>query len=329
MKVLVTGSAGHLGEALMRVLRERPGFEPIGLDRLESPTTDIVGSILDPEAVEAGVAGVQAILHTATLHKPHIGSHSPQAFVDVNVSGTLRLLEAAVAAGVDAFVFTSTTSAFGSALRPPPDRPAVWVTEALAPVPRNVYGVTKAAAEDVCQLFHQDYGLPCLVLRTSRFFPEEDDDPAARAAFSADNLKVNELLYRRVDLADVVDAHLLALERAAGIGFGRFIISATTPLQPEDVGALRRGLPGVLDRRVPGWRDAYERMGWTLLPGIDRVYDNRLAREVLGWQPRYDFVHALRSLAANRGHRSALAASVGYKGYHREPAARQSGAVGR
>ncbi|HEX7036472.1 MAG TPA: NAD(P)-dependent oxidoreductase [Pseudomonadales bacterium] len=329
MKVLVTGSAGHLGEALMRVLRERPGFEPIGLDRLESPTTDIIGSILDPEVVEAGVAGVQAILHTATLHKPHIGSHSPQAFVDVNVSGTLRLLEAAVAARVQVFVFTSTTSAFGNALRPPPDRPAVWVTEALAPVPRNVYGVTKAAAEDVCQLFHQDHGLPCLVLRTSRFFPEEDDDPAARGTYSADNLKVNELLYRRVDLADVVDAHLLALERAARIGFGRFIISATTPLEPEDAGALRRDLPSVLDRRVPGWRDVYGRLDWAMLPGIDRVYDNRLAREVLGWQPRHDFTHALRCLAANRDHRSALAVSVGYKGYHREPAARQSEAVKR
>ena len=81
------------------------------------------------------MAGVTAVIHSATLHKPHVATHSRQAFVDANIAGTLTLLEAALAAGVSAFVYTSTTSAFGSALSPAPGQPAAWITEDVAPVP--------------------------------------------------------------------------------------------------------------------------------------------------------------------------------------------------
>ena len=129
---------------------------------------------------------------------------------------------------------TSTTSAFGDALKPPPGEPAAWIDESVAPVPKNIYGVTKTAAEDLCRLFHRNEGLACVVLRTSRFFPEEDDDPHAREAFADDNAKANEFLFRRVAIEDVVDAHLLAAERAPAIGFGKYIVSATTPFRRED-----------------------------------------------------------------------------------------------
>ena len=102
------------------------------------------------------MAGVEAVLHAATLHKPHVATHSRQEFVDTNVTGTLNLLEEAAAAGVGAFVFTSTTSVFGDALVPPPGAPAAWITEDVVPVPKNIYGVTKVAAEDLCQLFHRN-----------------------------------------------------------------------------------------------------------------------------------------------------------------------------
>ena len=128
--------------------------------------------------------------------------------------GTLILLEEAARARVRAFVMTSTTSTFGDALKPPQGQPAAWIDERVAPVPKNIYGVTKTAAEDLCQLFHRNEGLAAIVLRTSRFFPEEDDDPAARKAYADDNAKANEYLFRRVAIEDVVDAHLLAIERA-------------------------------------------------------------------------------------------------------------------
>jgi nucleoside-diphosphate-sugar epimerase len=317
MKILVTGSAGHLGEGLVRTLRA-DGIEAVGLDILASPYTDVTGSIADRALVRTAMQGVDAVVHAATLHKPHVGSHSRQEFVDTNITGTLNLLEEAVAAGASRFVFTSTTSTFGRALTPPPGAPAAWITEDVAPVPRNVYGATKTAAEDLCELVHRDHGLPCLILRTSRFFPEPDDRDEIRTAYEDANLKVNELLYRRVDLADVVSAHRLALDRAPEIGFGRYIISATTPFTRDDLQSLRADAPAVVARRFPDYEQIYAGRGWRMFPSIERVYVNERARTELGWQPRYDFAHALELLANGEEVRSELAKQVGAKGYHAE-----------
>ena len=317
MKIVVTGSAGHLGEGLVRTLRA-DGVEAVGLDILASPYTDITGSIADRALVRAAAQGVDAVVHAATLHKPHVGSHRRQDFVDTNITGTLNLLEEAVAAGASRFVFTSTTSAFGRALTPAPGAPAAWITEDVAPVPRNIYGATKTAAEDLCELVHRDHGLPCLLLRTSRFFPEEDDRDEVRSAYEDANLKVNELLYRRVDLADVVSAHRLALEKAPAIGFGRYIISATTPFTRDDLQSLRADAPAVVARRFPHYGQVYAERGWRMFPSLERVYVNERARTDLGWEPRYDFAHALELLANGEEVRSELAKQVGAKGYHAE-----------
>src|SRR5262245_5663605 len=315
MKILVTGSAGHLGEALVRVL-QNTSHEAIGLDLIHSDFTNEVGSIADRDFVGRCMKGVEGILHTATLHKPHVFTHNRQSFVDTNITGTLVLLEEARSAGVRSFVFTSTTSAFGGALTPPADSPAVWVTEDTTPVPKNIYGVTKTAAEDLCELFHRDHRLSCLILRTSRFFPEEDDDKQTRQAFDNGNVKANEFLYRRVDLEDVVSAHMLALEKAPAIGFGRYIISATTPFTSDDLFDLRANAPLVVKRRFPDYEEEYARRGWKMFPGIERVYVNERARDDLGWSPRYDFKYVLDSLRAGADPRSPLALAVGIKGYH-------------
>jgi nucleoside-diphosphate-sugar epimerase len=265
------------------------------------------------------MADVDAVLHTATLHKPHVGSHGKQAFVDTTVSGTLTLLEEAVAAGLRSFVFTSTTSAFGRALTPQPGQPAAWITEDVVPRPRNIYGVTKTAAEDLCELAHAEHGLPVIVLRTSRFFPEGDDDEQVRAAYADPNVKANEFLYRRVDVADVADAHLLAMERAAGIGFGRYIVSATTPFTPDDLAELREDAPAVVARLFPAYEAEYARRGWRMFPSVGRVYVNARARADLGWSPRYDFRSVLDALKAGEDPASPLARAIGAKGYHDAP----------
>ena len=315
MRILVTGSSGHLGEALMRVLSD-DGHEVIGLDVLASPHTDVVGSIVDRNVVQRSVAGVDAIVHAATLHKPHVGSHRRADFVATNIAGTLNLLEEAVVAGVSRFIFTSTTSAFGRALAPEEGQPAAWITEDVRPVPRNIYGTTKTAAEDLCQLMWQDHGLPCLILRTSRFFPEPDDRDDVRTAFGDLNIKVNELLYRRVDIEDVVSAHRLALERAPAIGFARYVISATTPLTPDDLTDIRADLPAVVERLYPNYVDIYATRGWSMFGSIERVYVNERARRELGWAPRYDFARALERVGNDEDPRSELARTVGAKGYH-------------
>ncbi|WP_119461520.1 NAD-dependent epimerase/dehydratase family protein [Rhodospirillaceae bacterium SYSU D60014] len=317
MKALVTGSAGHLGEALVRTLTDLKQ-EVVGLDILESPFTTHLGSITDRSFVKRCMRGVQAVFHTATLHKPHVVTHSQQDFIDTNITGTLTLLEEAAAAGVESFVYTSTTSVFGDALVPPAGAPAAWVTETVTPVPKNIYGVTKAAAEDLCQLSHRNQGLACLVLRTSRFFPEEDDNKAVREAYPDANIKANEYLFRRVDIEDVVSAHLLAAEHAPAIGFRTYVISATTPFLPDDLPDLRSDAPLAVRRRVPDYEVEYERRGWTMFPSIDRVYVNERARTDLGWRPRYDFNDILARLRTGNDIGSPLARTIGSKGYHAE-----------
>jgi nucleoside-diphosphate-sugar epimerase len=314
-RILVTGSSGHLGDGLVRVLRAQ-GRDVVGLDILASPSTAIVGSVADRQVVRAALAGVTGVVHAATLHKPHVMSHTRQEFVDTNVTGTLAVLEEAVAAGVERLVFTSTTSTFGRALTRAPGEPAAWITEDVRPVPRNVYGVTKCAAEDLCELVARDDGLPVVVLRTSRFFPEPDDSEEVRATYADANAKANEVLYRRVDLADAVDAHLLALERAPALGFARLIVSATTPFAPADAAELGRDAPAVVRRLFADQERVYAERGFRMFPRIDRIYDNARARAALGWEPAYDFRRVLDLLAAGEEPRSELARAVGAKGYH-------------
>jgi UDP-glucose 4-epimerase len=315
MRILVTGSAGHLGEALIRSMSAK-GHEAVGLDIQASEFTHHVGSITDPDCVEHCMRGIDAVVHAATLHKPHVATHTRQQFIDTNVTGTLNLLEAARRAAVGSFVFTSTTSTFGDAMRPAPGEPAVWVTENLRPAPKNIYGVTKLCAEGLCRMFARNQDLPCIVLRTSRFFPEEDDNINKRQAFTDDNLKVNELLFRRADIQDMVSAHELAIGKAPELGFETFIVSASSPFRESDAAALGRDTPAVVQRYVPGYVEEYENRGWKMFHSIGRVYDNRHAREVLGWRPQYDFEHAIGALREGRDYRSELAIQVGSKGYH-------------
>ena len=315
MTIVVTGSAGHLGEALMRTLRaaNRPA---LGLDLRPSPFTDRVGSINDRGFVGESLRGARVVVHCANLHKPHVSTRADEDFLITNAAGTLVLLETAVDAGVDAFVYTSTTSVFGSALTPAASEPAAWITEDVAPIPKNIYGATKQAAETLCELYARQRRLPAVVLRTSRFFPEADDDPRVAAAYDVANAQVNELLYRRVDLEDVVSAHLLAIDKAPALGFARYIVSATTPFSRDDAAALREDAAAAARRLFPDYEALYAKRGWRMFPSIDRVYDNHAAVAELGWRPRYDFRRALDSLAAGRDFRSPLAQAVGLKGYH-------------
>jgi nucleoside-diphosphate-sugar epimerase len=312
---LVTGSSGHLGEALVRTLQAQ-GREVIGIDIRSGAFTHQVGSITDRNFVRSVMTDVTAVLHAATLHKPHVATHSRQAFVDTNITGTLNLLEEASAAKVPAFVYTSTTSVFGDALVPPPGEPAAWITEDVAPVPKNIYGVTKAAAEDLCRLFARNHALPTIVLRVSRFFPEEDDDAGVRASRSDANIKVNEFLYRRVDIEDVVEAHIAAALHAPAAGFAKYIISATSPFARDDMVELRCHAPRVVRRYVPDYEQEYARRGWSVFEGIDRVYVNEKARAELGWRPRHDFGALLARLKTDEDIASPLARAIGRKGYH-------------
>lgn len=140
---------------------------------MSSPTTTLQGYITDQAFISSILERnrVEHVSHAATLHKPHICSHDKEQFISTNILGTLVLLEESskFKDQVKGFIFFSTTSAFGMTLSPQHGAPAAWIDEAVTPVPKNIYGVTKLAAEDMCELIHRQTGLPLLVLRTSRF----------------------------------------------------------------------------------------------------------------------------------------------------------------
>lgn len=304
----------------MRTFRAQAaeGIQAIGLDIKPSPFTDVVGDLSDREFVKTAMQGVGTVVHTATLHKPHVATHSKQDFVDTNITGTLNLLEEAVLEGVSAFIFTSTTSTFGAAMNPAKGEPAAWITEDVIPQPKNIYSVTKLAAESLCELFHRKSKLPVIILRTSRFFPEDDDNAAVRQQYETPNMQALELLYRRVDIADAVTAHISAIKKAGAIGFGKYIISATTPFMPSQLAQLHTDAPGVIRALFPESESLFAARNWAFLPQMDRVYVNEKARRELDWAPRYDFAHVLRCLRDGLDFRSDLAVSVGSKGYHDE-----------
>jgi UDP-glucose 4-epimerase len=296
MRVLLTGSSGWLGRFLAPRLRDA-GHEVTGLDVAPGVDTNVIGTVADRALVDRVFAErrIEAVIHGGALHKPDIVRYPRQAFIDVNVTGTLNLLEAAVAARASRFIFTSTTSLMiSTAIREGHGDAAVWIDESLAPLePRNIYGITKLAAEQICRLIHTEHGLPVLILRTSRFFPEDDD---THDSLSGENMKTNELLHRRLTVEDAAEAHLAALNRAPELGFGTFILSAPTPFAPGDVAELKANAPAVIARYFPDAAVLYAANGWTLPHSIDRVYDAGHAERLLGFRCRTGFAEMLAAL---------------------------------
>ena len=293
MRLLVTGSSGWLGRFACPAFTTA-GHTVVGLDIAPGPHTTIVGSVADCALVDRVFAehGIEAVIHCGGLHKPDIARFPAQAFVDTNVTGTLNLLQAAVAAGHDRFVFTSTTSLMISqAIRDEVSDKAVWLDENTGPLePRNIYGVTKLAAEGLCRQHFLEHGLASVVLRTSRFFPEDDD---THATPSGPNLKANEFLNRRLTVEDVVRAHEVALKKAPDVGFDIAIVSAPPPFSTDDATELKTNAAAVIRRYFPEVDEIYRRRGWTLPQSIGRVYDSAHAERSLGFRCQTDFAAVL------------------------------------
>ena len=261
MRILVTGAAGLIGSAVAESLRAADAV--VGLDLTPGPQVDLVADIREP----LPLGGFDAVVHVAALHAPHVGLAPDVEFRRVNVDATARLLDAAIAANVSRFVFTSTTSVYGHALEPADGR-AAWIDEEVEPQPRDIYDETKLAAEARVRAA----GLPGAILRMSRCFPEPLRDMAAYR------------LHRGIDRRDVARAHVLAL--LADAPAQTLVMSASPPFVEADREALLTDPDAVLRLRAPGLAERFQRRGWPLGP-IGRVYSPRKAAASLGFVPRY------------------------------------------
>ena len=299
MRLLLTGSSGWLGRYLAPRLRAE-GHVVSGLDVAPGADTDVRGSVADRALVERtfGDHGIEAVIHAAALHKPDIVRYPESAFRAVNVEGTRNLLEAAVKAGHDRFLFTSTTSLMISAAiragREGGATEAAWLDEDFGPLaPRNIYGVTKVEAEQVCRRVHAESGMAVLILRTGRFFPEDDD---THSIPSGPNIKANEFLNRRLTVEDAAEAHVVALAKAPALGCETFILSAPPPFAREECAELLDDAPAVIARHFPEAPELYAAMGWTLPASLDRVYDPSRAERLMGFRCRTDFRAVLEAI---------------------------------
>ncbi|MGQ0384204.1 MAG: NAD-dependent epimerase/dehydratase family protein [Gammaproteobacteria bacterium] len=275
----MTGASGRIGGTV--AARLSLSHPVIGFDLRPGPMTQFTGDVCDTARVAGLLAGVDGVVHTASLHVPDLASKSAADFRRVNVEATRRLLDACIEAGVRRFVYTSTTSLYGEAMVP--RDAAVWVTESLPPRPRDIYDETKLAAEEACRAAGQA-GLACVALRMSRCFAE------------APSLVAGYRLHRGVDAEDVAQAHELALS-APVAGFAAYNVSAPTPFLESDCPALLADAPAVIAVRVPWAAAEFARRGWDLPRCIDRIYVVAKAITGLGYRPVHDFASLFRRAA--------------------------------
>ncbi|MGD1891532.1 MAG: NAD-dependent epimerase/dehydratase family protein [Cyclobacteriaceae bacterium] len=278
-KILITGSSGHSGHQIANLLQ--PAYEIIGVDLVEGKYTTQLGSLTNQKFVTSATQGVHAIIHTASLHAPHVPTHSRRAFVDTNIIGTLHLLEAAKANQVQKFIYTSTTSLYGESLND--EVRAVWVTEETPTIPRDIYDITKIAAEGLCRDFFQKEGLQPNVLRVSRFRNEPLE------------LKILYRMYRGLDVRDVAHAHQLAIEKELN-RFEIYNISAQTIFTQADLVDLKHQTRQLLQQRIPKLVAYYQQMHWDLPNSIGRVYAIDKAKNDLDYIPQFNINQLLNEL---------------------------------
>jgi UDP-glucose 4-epimerase len=297
MRVLVTGSAGYLGERICQHLEDE-AFEVIGFDQAASEYTNVVGDIQDHDLLIQALQGVEVAVHVAGYHRPYLHHQivTEQQLIETNIVGTLNLLESAAKVGVKNLVFTSTTAVYGdsrkSAHLSDGTQAATIISEETLPRPRGPYGMSKLAAERLCEVYHNRKNLNVIILRPSRFFPDQDVDESLET-LSSHNLKANELLHRRVDVRDLVAVYSLAVRAVERLQFDLFLISAATPLLDCDPRALMTDAPGVVEAFFPGCTAVYTAREWSMAKTIEFVYSSSKVRKFLGYQSDHDFKYHL------------------------------------
>ena len=167
-KVVVTGGAGFIGSSLCKTLLEQ-GAQVTAFDNLYSGKIDFIkdhideglnfveGDIRDPNAIEKATMNCKIIFHLAAQTSVPFSMENPKEDSEINVIGTLNVLEAARKAGAR-MVFASSCAVYGNPEKRP--TPETYPTKPIA-----FYGLTKLIGENYCRFYQESYGLEVVVLR--------------------------------------------------------------------------------------------------------------------------------------------------------------------
>ncbi len=175
---LVTGGCGFIGSNIVQHLVEAGAGVRV-LDDLSTGRREnlagfadgvelVVGSVTDDAVLARALEGVTCVMHQAALPSVQRSVIDPVESNRINVEGTVRLLHAAVKAGVKRVVYAASSSAYG-------DQPALVKTEKLLPMPKSPYAVGKLAAEHYLAAFYECYGLETVSLRYFNVFGPRQD----------------------------------------------------------------------------------------------------------------------------------------------------------
>ncbi len=270
-RILVTGSSGQLGSEIVNQLKKLP-CDVRGVDKSPASTTDEIVDITSKSQCLQTIKDTDTIIHTAAIHGRHYElGYTRTTFLDVNVQGTLNLLEAGVASGVKKFIYTSTTSVYGNAMVHPDH--AVWVTENLMPQPRDIYDISKLSAEAMCRDFALKEGINVIVLRIGRFYTENE------------RLMAINRLYRGLSVSDGAKAHVLAMKSNLK-GFKLYNLSCNSPFQICDLRLLMNDPKTVMLKYHPELKLQFEKRNWQFPEKIDRVYVIDKIKSELGFTPK-------------------------------------------
>lgn len=304
-RILVTGADGFIGSHLVeRLVRDGHevrafvfynSFNSWGwLDRTEPDVRaglDVVaGDVRDPHGVRAAMEGCDVVLHLAALIAIPFSYHSPDAYVDTNVKGTLNVLQAARALGTARVVHTSTSEVYGTAVSVP-------ITEEHRLSAQSPYAATKIAADQLALSFHRSFDTPVAVLRPFNTYGPRQSARAviptiiAQLASGASSLRLGALHPTRdfSFVADTVEAFVrtAACDEAvgevvnAGSG-GEIAIGDVARMIAELMG--RDATIEADDRRLRPERSEVERL-WAGMAKAERL---------LGHVPRYGGRDGLR-----------------------------------
>jgi nucleoside-diphosphate-sugar epimerase len=270
----LTGGSGLVGRTLATYLRDRVALTHFDVADPGDGLPWIAGDLADARAVEAACQGQDAVIHVAALHGRAWQEAGDAAGFGVNVTGTYNILEGARKAGARRVVYTSSIWATGHAPVPAPYLP---IDEALPREPLELYGLTKKLGEQMCRFYTQRHGLSTICLRPGGICPQD----------ASLQQRLNHL-FGVVDVRDVAQAHVLALDAPRTLSHDTFVITADSPLCSVEPTQFFADRVGVLERLFPSIRTLIEAKRLAISGQLE-WYTITKAKRVLGYAPRIGF----------------------------------------